>query len=353
MLFKDDCERTEGSIELRESTFEYLQRSNRPSAIQRCRWINEWFEELPVDEKARFESRIKSSKSSEFHSALFEMQVHRILRRLDFSVEIEADFPGTRQKIDFLARSKEGKSVYVEATICGFGQGKLSENSNEHDAVEKIRKNIPSLHSHIWLEAEGTLRKTLGEKRVVKPVRELLKKYPLDEVRRIHSKLGWVQARRAMSAEIREGDWVLKVSLDPPFNPSSSGQVWGAARSGAVDGSTPLFKAVNEKAKKWKNADFKGRPFLVAVNVCHSEFDGHEDDINRALFEYIGLVERSGNFRKSLSCVSGVIVFNNVVLGNVIGARVRLFRNGDTHIPESLHFLFEEQKLGDLLGVQS
>lgn len=107
MLFKDDLERTEGTIDFRESTFEYLQRSNRPEIIQRCRWINEWFAKLPVNSKAVFESRLKADEDHAFNGALFEMQVHSILRRLDFTVEIEADFPGTERKIDFLAHSLE------------------------------------------------------------------------------------------------------------------------------------------------------------------------------------------------------------------------------------------------------
>ena len=359
MLFKDNCERTEGAVETRESTFEYLQRSNRPSAIQRCRWINELFEELPADKRAGFESRIKSRKSSEFLSALFEMQVHRILRRLDFSVEIEADFPGTRQKIDFLARSEEGQSVYVEATVCGFGQGKLSENSNEHDAAEKIRKNIPSPHSDLWLEIVevggklGTLHKTLAKEFVVKPFLELLENHSEGEVHQIHSRWGLSRPWLFPSTEIREGNWVLKGTLWPPLNPSCKGQIWGPERGGVVDGTTPLLESLQEKAKKWKNADFRGIPFLIAVNICHSDFDGHEDDVNRALFEYVDVRERTENFRKSLTRVNGVMIVNNAVLGNELGAGVRLFRNGDTHIPESLHFLFEEQKLGNLLGIES
>ena len=313
------------------------------------------FEELPANEKARFESRMKARKAGVFESVLFEMQLYRILRKLNFSVEIEVDFPGTEQRIDFLAHSLEceDQSVYVEATVCGFGKGKLYGNSNEDDAAKKIRKNIPSPHSHIWLEAEGTLRQRLEEERVVKPFRELLEKHSPEEVRRIHSRWGLAQAGRFLSTEIREGDWVLKGTLDPLLNKSSAGQVWGAARSGVVDGSTPLSKAARKKAKKWKESNFRGIPFLIAVNVCHSEFDGHEDDINRALFEYSDSGGRTENFEKSLSHVSGVMVFNHAVLGNEISARVRLFRNGDANIPDRFHFLLEEQKLGDLLGIES
>ena len=357
MLFNDDIERTERAVQFRESTFGFLQRSNRSDVI--CRWINEWFEELPADKRAGFESRIKSRKSSDFHSALFEMQIHRILKRFDFSVEIEADFPGTEDKIDFLACSDEGQSVYVEATVCGFGEGKLAGNSNEHDAAEKIRKNIPFPHSNLCLEIVevegklGRLRKTLAKEFVVKPFLELLEKHSADEVHQIHSRWGLSRPWLFPSTEIREGDWVLKGTLWPPLNSSCRGQIWGPERGGAVDGTTPLSESLQEKAKKWKNADFRGIPFLIAVNVCHSDFDGHEDDVNRALFEYAGLVERTENFRKALSRVSGVVIVNNAVLGNETCAKVRLFRNGNANIPERLHFLYEEQKLEDLLGIGS
>ena len=360
MLFTDNCQRTEGAIEFRESIFEYLQRSNRPEIIQRCRWINKWFEELPSANKSDFQNRIKAGENHNFNGALFEMQLHSILRRLDFSIEIEVDFPGTEQKIDFLADSFEcqHQSVYVEATVSGFGQGELYQNSNERDAVEKVVQNIPSPHSDIWLEMEGRLDKTLGGKDVVKPLHELLERYSPEEVRRINSIRG---SHYLPSTEIKEGDWELKGTLRPPPSASSRGKVVGPARSRsgsfeAFDCPTPFSNAVHEKAKKWRKLDFRGIPFLIAVNVCDADFAWSGGDaiiIRRALFKKAGLLEQSEYFRESLSQVNGVIIFTRAVLGNEISARVQLYRNGDAHIPERLHFLFEEQKLGDLLGIGS
>jgi len=357
MLFAYDFRRTEGPIRLTESTFEFLQRSSRPSSIQRCQWINEWFAELPGNATPTFESRLKASEPGVFESALFEMQLYSILRRLNFSVEIEGDFPGTRQKIDFLARSvdHESQSVYVEATVCGFGQGKLSGNSNEDDVVEKIRKNIQSPHSDIWLEAEGSLLNTLGAKRVVESFRKLLESNTPGEVWQIYSKWGRYQSWRFPSTEIREGDWILKGTLKPPLNQSSGGQIWGPSRGGAVDGSITLSKALRKKAEEWKRLDFRGTSFLIAVNACHSDFfwsTGDTTDIRRALLNNPDAAE-SENFHGSLSCVSGVMMFNRAVLGNEMGAKVQLFQNGNASIPERLHFLFAEQKLGHLLGIGS
>ena len=358
MLFVNDFKRTEGPIKPSESTFAFLQRSNRPGSIQRCQWINDWFEELPVNAKPTLESRLKVNEPGVFESALFEMQLHSLLRRLNFSVEIEGEFPGTRQKIDFLASSVdlENQSVYVEATVCGFQKGKLSGNSNENDVVEKIGQNILSPHSDIWLEVEGTLLKTLGTKRIVEPFRKLLESHTPSEVWQICSRWGRYQSWFFPSTEIREGDWVLKGTLKPPLNRSSRGQIWGPSRSGAVDGSTLLLKALRKKAGEWKRLDFRGTPFLIAVNACHSDFswsEGDTSDIRRALFKDPDVVKQSEHFHASLSCVSGVMIFNHAVLGNEMGAKVQLFQNGDANIPERLHFLFAEQKLGDLLSIGS
>ena len=348
MLFKSGVERTGGPASPGESTFDYLQRSNRQEAIQRCRWIDEWFESLPPNVRPAFESRLKAKSSRNFHGALFELQVHEILRRLNCMVEVEANFPGTKHKLDFLARN-EGQTFYVEATISGFGQGVLSGNKNEHDAWIKIRENISNPHSDIWLEGEGELSTTLGTSRVVEPFRKLLNSHTPEEVRLRHSRGGLLDAP---STEVREGGWVLRGRLAPPSPPSSTGRVSGPARAGAVDGSQPLLRSLSKKAKKWRGADFKGVPLLVAVNACHSEFFWDDIDIKRALCAYPYSIETPETFYEILSCISGVIIFENTILGNEVAARVQLYRNGDASIPACLQFLLEEQRLGDLLSIE-
>ena len=65
-----------------ESDFEFLQRSNRPDAIERCRWSNELFNEFPSDAKPSIESRIKGKNDEDFIGAYFELMTHRMLKRL-------------------------------------------------------------------------------------------------------------------------------------------------------------------------------------------------------------------------------------------------------------------------------
>ena len=239
--------------------------------------------------------------------------------------------------------------------------GETCSYSNERDALEKIKKQITSPHSDVCLEIIGSLDKTLGKHDLVKPFQELLERRTPDEVRQVYSKLGLTKAGRFLSTEIKKGDWVLKGTLRPPPNGILEGKVIGPFRFrssslGAFDGPTPFSNAVHEKAKKWRNYEFKGIPFLIAVNVCDDDFalSGRDEIIiNQTLFKGSDSIARSRNFRKSLSHVDGVIIFTRAVLGNEIDARVRLYRNGNAPIPERLLFIQEEQKLGDLLDIES
>lgn len=344
MLF-EEVARAGKRIKPGETTFEFLQRSERPGAAERCSWIETWFSQIPDKAKKPFKARLQSKDSDNFHSALFELQVHTMLSRLGCQVKIEPKFPGTNYRPDFCAYSDRAKFC-IEATMCGFGQGYFSASPNEDDAVEKIRRNIRSPHSDIFLYAQGSLRTTLGTNRVVRPFKTLLDQYTADEVVELNARLG---TANAPSISIAEGNWSLTGSLRPQMAPHRGGLIIGPSRSGMADGWTYILNSLSRKADKWKNVDLRGWPFLIAVNVCHSEFDWYEPDIRRALFSDR---EPVTGFHDELSFLSGVIVFENVVLGNEIGARVKLYQNGESKVPECLTFLLEEQRLGSLLGIE-
>ena len=118
-----------------------------------------------------------------------------------------------------------------------------------------------------------------------------------------------------------------------------------------MDGKRHLVGSLRSKAKRWKDAEFRGMPFLVAVNAASSEFSW--DDIPQTLFDIDPArdIKNTGTFCESLTCLNGVIVFDNAVLGKEIGARVQLFQNGAAPIPTCLQFLLGERRMGDLLGI--
>ena len=192
-----------------ESIFEFIQRGGSKEIVDIRQRMEEWYMEYPCAKKIALKCRLQSEINREFLGALFELQVHTILRRLDCIIEVEPSFPGTDGTVDFRA-TNDGQIFHIEATVCGIGQGILRSNSNEQDAVQKIKDNLNLPHSDIWLNADGELRTTLGKKRVVKPFKDLVDKFSAEEVRNIYATYGMIGAQRYLSADITEGNWVLK-----------------------------------------------------------------------------------------------------------------------------------------------
>ncbi len=354
MLFKS-VEQKWGPATASETTFEFLQRGGRKEAVATRQWIESWFQAVPDDQKRDIEKRLKSKHFKQFLGAMFELEVHEIFKRLGCVIEIEPGLASSNGKVDFRILDK-GKKFYIEATVCGIGQGTLCANENEQDAAEKLRKHLEHPHSNLWLSATGDLCTTLSKRRVVEPFENLLNRYTADDVRKLYSESGQEIARQSLTVEIREDGWVLRGYLCPPRIIGSQGQIYGPSRSGAMDGSRPLAKALARKAKDWSKKDFKQEVFLIAVNVCHPEFVWHKDNtihVRRALFANPGEEGQHGDFCEALSYVNGVIMFDNAVLGNEMISRVRLFKNGNATIPECLSFLLQDQRLGDLLGLSA
>ena len=355
MLFDFDVERSEGSGLAQESNYEYLRRSNRPQAIEICHWMNEWFREFPPDAMRQMKSRLKARNGGTFNGARFELLVHRMLKRLGLIVEVERELSTTEKRVDFFVlppSGSNGSAVYIEATVSGFGQGQLSSNWNEYDAVEKIRRYISYPHSDIWLEAEGTLRRTLGKSEIVCCFEQLLERYRPEEVQHLYSTS---QRWKFPFCEVADGNWTLTGYLHPPRSSSGVGQVFGPARSSTCDGSKAIRDSVFRKASAWKNVNLEGIPLLVAVNCCQSEFFWSEHDnidIQHALFANSGGDGCTGEFQESLNCLCGVIVFYHAVLGNERRSRVQMFGNENADLPEYLHFLFDPHELGALLGIE-
>ena len=151
MLF-NPVEQKQGPTTARERTFEFLQRGGRKEAVPIQHWMEAWLQAIPDNRRKGLEKRLKSERFEQFLGAMFELEIHEILRRLGGVIEIEPELPGSNGTVGFRVIDKS-QEFYVEATVCGIGQGKLRSNENEHDAVEKLCKNLKRLHSDLWLEA--------------------------------------------------------------------------------------------------------------------------------------------------------------------------------------------------------
>ena len=332
-----------------ETTFDYLQRGGRNEAVEIRQWIEDWFQAIPsISKKKKLEGDLKSKPFSQFLSALFELEVHEILKRSCCSVEMEPDLPNSSGEIDFHANCN-GYEFYVEATVCGIGKGELHSNENEYDFVEKLRNELKRMHCDLWLNANGELRKTLGKK-YVKQIKEFVSEYSAKEVENICREHGKLQRPRLPSMEIREGDWILECQLQPAIATNGLGDIYGPTRSGCVDGVTPIVRALTKKMIDWKDRRMPSANFLLAVNICHSS-SFYPVDVERAIYGNRQCLRGGVKFDEYLSRVTGIIVLNNATLGKERCAQVKLYKNKGKNIPNCLRFLLQEQRLGDLLGI--
>ena len=339
----------QGPVKPRETTFEFLQRGGRKEAVEIRQWIEAWFQAVPSNlKKRKLEGDLKSKRFSQFLGALFELEVYEILKRICCAVEIEPTIPNSNGETDFRANCN-GYEFYVEATVCGIGKGELHSNENEYDFVEKLRNDPKPMHSDLWLNANGELRKTLGRKHVTQ-TRALFSKCSREEVKNNYREYGEWQPSRLPSVELREGDWILKCRLQPAIATNGFGDVYGPVRSGCVDGVSPFVKALTKKTIDWKDRRKPSADFFLAVNICHSN-SFYPEDVERAIYGNRQCLDGGAEFEEYLSSVNGVIVFNNATLGNECSAKVKLYMNKGKNIPNCLRFLLQEQRLGDLLGI--
>ncbi len=327
-----------------ETTFEFLQRGGQTEAIEIHQWIEDWFREYPDDHGEELRKRLQSKKFAEFMSAYFELQVYSVLRRLGCRVEVHPDFVGTQGTVDFGVTHGE-ESFFVEATVCGIEQGILRSNANEQDAVRKIREAILCPHSDVWMDAEGELLKTLGKNRLIGPVQELLDSCSPDAVFGLEEVHSWHRPRTS----IHEGDWKLDISLARPIGSNGKGQVHGPSRGGPVDSASAISRALWKKEKDWAEKKRDDATFVIAVNVCHSEY--WSDDELEAIYGQSDPIIGQDRFSPSLSRVAGVAVIGNATLGAERGAPVRLHENPDRGAPECLQFLRQETSFGELIGL--
>ena len=341
-------ETREGPPTLRETTFNWLARGGRPEAARIRSWMEKWYQKYPADHQEELKRRLQSRLFGEFMRAYFELQVFSILHRLNCRVDVHPCFAGTEGTVDFLVNRDKGEKFYVEATVCGIGQGNMLSNANEEDVVRKIKTRLLNPHSDVWLSAEGELNTTLPKQRVVGPFQDLLNKYTADEVRRLCPDRGWEHVQRQLAVSIEEGSWRLKGYLAPPIASDRKGRVHGPCRGGTIDVAEPLARALAKKADHWKAKGLEEAVFLIALNVCHPEF--WWGDETGVIFGNRNCASDNSSFSNSLSVVNGVVVFDHAVLGAERGSRVKLYQNSNMPIPECLRFLVSEKVFGDLLG---
>ncbi|MGO9119175.1 MAG: hypothetical protein ACLQPD_16405 [Desulfomonilaceae bacterium] len=133
MLFSDITRTAVDSKSDEESHYSYLNRIAWIEASTIRGVLQDWFSRYPTSEKKRFLSRFCTDDDISFLSSFFELYLHELLLRLNYTVELET-LSSSGKRPDFLVRSADGNEFFMEAVLA-------TGMSDEEIAAEK-RKNI-------------------------------------------------------------------------------------------------------------------------------------------------------------------------------------------------------------------
>jgi len=253
--------------------------------------------------------------------------------------------------VDFRCTAPGTPSFFVEATVSGLNR--LSANQNLEDVRRKITKGVAHPHSHVDLEVEGRLETTLSRERVVSPILDLLNKWPADEVLRRESvRISGGQVCVPI-AIVSEGAWKLTAKLRV-VEPGTVGRVWGPIEVDDVAVDVSMRENLKTKASHWRSLGRKDEVAIIAINACHRLFGSEEleEEVGRVIYNDVSGTVTGLDFAYLYRDVNGVLVFDNATLGNERTTHVKLYRNGQELIPDSLESLLHGCNLGSLIGLR-
>lgn len=331
-VFNPEIDFTSDPKQVRESSFQFLERSS----WNRCAFIRDlitmWLGEIETD--AEFESQIKSKIDKQHDGALFELIVNIFLKRLSFQVEKHPRL--TKNKTpDFTAEDMYGGKYFFECT--------LSENSFENmveerrkEAVEDIIRGIHYYPYFINLRFKHTGTTSVSAKKLknfIEQVRAVSEGYSNEQL--FH--------RRFL---FEDGDWKIEISLLRKTNQSiktSLGMVGQDAK--IIDGKKVILSALNDKRPS--KYGIEDTPYVICI--CNNDAFFQEEDMYSVLFgndgsEYInvnypgntGFYFHNGPINTS---VSAVILFKNTDLMVLNQAKWSVWHNPYAKFPLATNHL--------------
>ncbi len=120
-----------------ESMYSFLDRCAHTKAAEIRKWLEEWFEEYPNEEKEYLRRELQADSEERYYSALFTLYCHRIFKQHGYVMECHPDIPGETKHPDFLVKKDDVPLFYLECTV--------SFDPDEEKAKKAILKQIYDL----------------------------------------------------------------------------------------------------------------------------------------------------------------------------------------------------------------
>lgn len=137
-----------------EPIYAYYRDSERAGVAAIRALLEEWFLELPENERRDLQQRFRSPAERHHRSAVFELFLHHFLLRCGFEVEFHPEIAGVRTHPDFLV-SRNGEALFYLEAIAVSNSAREEAEVNRMNQVYDALNNLQSPDFYLGLRVEG------------------------------------------------------------------------------------------------------------------------------------------------------------------------------------------------------
>jgi len=162
LVFDKNIERQDAPVATpKDTSFGYLNRSNRVEAGKVRDLIESWAARYPASHRAKLINDLRQFDDDRFTSAFWELALHEwLLRTGNTILAIEPEIPCSATRPDFLVQAPDGSRFYLEAVVAtGRSDAELSERRRMADvwqALDQVQlpNHFLSVH-HLGMPTEN------------------------------------------------------------------------------------------------------------------------------------------------------------------------------------------------------
>ena len=236
-----------------QSSFDYYNTDGKPFSSAFRALFEEWFGALPESCKGQILGRYRSNKENHHHGAFFEVYLHRLLTTQRVAVSVEPRVQGQSHGPDFLVETREGKKIYIEATV--LVDPDLKVDALHEELLNKLEKSFPSEVFFIRVHVNGELRGGTNYGNFITEVRVWLSESSSLET-----------GFRQHTFELTGVDSTIEISLLPRLfrRPGDRICTGGCDKSRWGGAEIEMTRALVAKKRQRIDPD---SPFVIALNV--------------------------------------------------------------------------------------
>jgi hypothetical protein len=137
-----------------ESIYTYYRDSERPGIAAIRVLLEEWFQEIPEEERLDLQQRLRSPIERQHRSAVFELFIHRLLLRCGLQLEFHPGVPGGPTRPDFLV-SHDGRALFYLEAIAVSNSAREEAETNRMNQVYDALNRLESPDFYLGLRVDG------------------------------------------------------------------------------------------------------------------------------------------------------------------------------------------------------